>query len=134
MWFWLRDPVTGEGFDMPVNLSLPDKQDELISTVAEANANTVVVLETGGPVTMPWAAEGVGRIEAWYLGTSGGEAIAGVLPGEVNPSGRLPATRFPASESQRCRVPRWTASRRWRTAASTSTTAKAPPSATSGST
>ncbi|MYM87302.1 glycosyl hydrolase [Rugamonas sp. FT82W] len=89
---------TGEGFDMP-NLSLTDKQDELIATVAEANANTVVVLETGGPVTMPWLAKVSAVLEAWYPGSDGGEAIAGVLFGEVNPSGRLPAT-FPASESQ----------------------------------
>jgi len=89
---------TGEGFDMP-NLSLPDKQDDLIATVAEANANTVVVLETGGPVTMPWLPKVSAVLEAWYPGSDGGEAIAGVLVGEVNPSGRLPAT-FPASESQ----------------------------------
>ncbi|MCU6496979.1 glycoside hydrolase family 3 C-terminal domain-containing protein [Rugamonas sp. A1-17] len=89
---------TGEGFDMP-NLSLTDKQDELIATVAEANANTVVVLETGGPVTMPWLPKVSAVLEAWYPGSDGGEAIAGVLFGEVNPSGRLPAT-FPASESQ----------------------------------
>jgi len=89
---------TGEGFDMP-NLSLTDKQDELIATVAEANANTVVVLETGGPVTMPWLPKVSAVLEAWYPGSDGGEAIAGVLVGEVNPSGRLPAT-FPASESQ----------------------------------
>lgn len=89
---------TGEGFDMP-NLSLPDKQDELIAAVAAANANTVVVLETGGPVTMPWLPKVSAVLEAWYPGSSGGEAIAGVLFGEVNPSGHLPAT-FPASESQ----------------------------------
>ncbi|CAN7249740.1 glycoside hydrolase family 3 C-terminal domain-containing protein [Pseudoduganella sp. LjRoot289] len=89
---------TGEGFDMP-NLSLPDKQDALIAAVAEANAKTVVVLETGGPVTMPWLSKVSSVLEAWYPGSSGGEAIAGVLFGEVNPSGHLPAT-FPASESQ----------------------------------
>ncbi|HEX7984638.1 MAG TPA: glycoside hydrolase family 3 C-terminal domain-containing protein [Duganella sp.] len=89
---------TGEGFDMP-NLSLPDKQDELIAAVAAANAKTVVVLETGGPVTMPWLPKVSSVLEAWYPGTSGGEAIAGVLFGEVNPSGHLPAT-FPAAESQ----------------------------------
>ncbi len=89
---------TGEGFDMP-NLSLPDQQDELIATVAAANANTVVVLETGGPVTMPWLPKVSAVLEAWYPGSDGGEAIAGVLFGEVNPSGHLPAT-FPASEAQ----------------------------------
>jgi beta-glucosidase len=89
---------TGEGFDMP-DLSLPNKQDGLIAAVAAANPRTVVVLETGGPVTMPWLPKVAAVLEAWYPGTSGGEAIAGVLFGEVNPSGHLPAT-FPASESQ----------------------------------
>jgi beta-glucosidase len=67
--------------------------------VAGANARTVVVLETGGPVAMPWVAKTPAVLEAWYPGTSGGEAIARVLFGAVNPSGHLPAT-FPASESQ----------------------------------
>ena len=89
---------TGEGFDMP-DLSLPDRQDALIAAVAAANASTVVVLETGGPVTMPWLPRVSSVLEAWYPGSSGGEAIAGVLFGEVNPSGHLPAT-FPVSESQ----------------------------------
>jgi beta-glucosidase len=89
---------TGEGLDMP-NLSLPGKQDDLIAAVAAANPKTVVVLETGGPVTMPWLPKVPAVLEAWYPGTSGGEAIAGVLFGETNPSGHLPAT-FPASESQ----------------------------------
>lgn len=81
------------------NLSLPGKQDELIAAVSGANPKTVVVLETGGPVTMPWLANVSAVLEAWYPGTSGGEAIASVLFGEVNPSGHLPAT-FPASEAQ----------------------------------
>ncbi len=89
---------TGEALDVP-NLSLPNKQDELIAAVAAANPKTVVVLETGGPVTMPWLPKVPAVLEAWYPGTSGGEAIASVLFGEVNPSGHLPAT-FPASESQ----------------------------------
>ncbi|HEY0586951.1 MAG TPA: glycoside hydrolase family 3 C-terminal domain-containing protein [Pseudoduganella sp.] len=89
---------TGEALDVP-NLSLPNKQDELIAAVAAANPKTVVVLETGGPVTMPWLQKVPAVLEAWYPGTSGGEAIASVLFGEVNPSGHLPAT-FPASESQ----------------------------------
>jgi beta-glucosidase len=89
---------TGEGMDVP-NLSLPDRQDDLVAAVAAANPRTVVVLETGGPVTMPWLADVAGVLEAWYPGTSGGAAIAGVLFGDVNPSGHLPAT-FPASEAQ----------------------------------
>jgi len=89
---------TAESVDVP-NLSLPDNQDELVAAVAKANANTVVVLQTGGPVTMPWLANVGSVLEAWYPGTNGGEAIGRVLFGEVNPSGHLPAT-FPASESQ----------------------------------
>jgi beta-glucosidase len=89
---------TSEALDVP-NLSLPGQQDELIAAVAAANAKTVVVLQTGGPVTMPWLAKVPAVLEAWYPGTSGGEAIAGVLFGEANPSGHLPVT-FPASEAQ----------------------------------
>jgi beta-glucosidase len=89
---------TGEGMDVP-NLSLPDRQDALIAAVAAANPKTAVVLETGGPVTMPWLPHVPAVLEAWYPGTSGGEAIAAILFGDVNPSGHLPAT-FPASEAQ----------------------------------
>lgn len=80
-------------------LALPDKQDDLIASVAGANKRTVVVLENGGPVAMPWLAQVPAVLEAWYPGTSGGEAIANVLFGAVNPSGHLPAT-FPASVQQ----------------------------------
>ena len=89
---------TGESIDAP-NLNLPDGQDALIDAVASANPHTVVVLETGGPVVMPWLDKAGAVIAAWYPGTSGGEAIARVLTGEVNPSGHLPAT-FPASLDQ----------------------------------
>jgi beta-glucosidase len=81
------------------DLSLPDGQDALISTLAEANAHTIVVLQTGGAVTMPWLAKTPAVIEAWYSGQKGGEAIADVLTGAVNPSGRLPVT-FPRSIDQ----------------------------------
>lgn len=91
-----------EGFDN-ADLSLPDGQDGLIAAVSAANPNTVVVLETGGPVAMPWLDKAAAIIEAWYPGARGGEAIANVLFGEVNPSGRLPVT-FPASEEQLPRV------------------------------
>ncbi|MDK6076445.1 beta-glucosidase family protein [Massilia varians] len=80
-------------------LALPSGQEDLITSVAGANARTVVVLQTGGPVTMPWLARVPAVLEAWYPGTSGGEAIANVLFGAVNPSGHLPAT-FPQSEQQ----------------------------------
>ncbi|HEX7799264.1 MAG TPA: glycoside hydrolase family 3 C-terminal domain-containing protein, partial [Asticcacaulis sp.] len=89
---------TGESVDVP-DLNLPDNQDALISAVAKANKKTVVVLETGGPVVMPWLNSVGAVLEAWYPGASGGEAIARVLTGEVNPSGHLPAT-FPAGVDQ----------------------------------
>ena len=89
---------TAEGMDVP-DLSLPNKQDALIAAVAKANPKTVVVLETGGPVVMPWLDKVGAVVEAWFPGTAGGEAIARVLTGEVNPSGHLPAT-FPASIDQ----------------------------------
>jgi beta-glucosidase len=87
-----------EGYDQP-DLSLPNGQDELIAAVAAANPNTIVVLQTGGPVKMPWLDKTAAVIEAWYPGARGGQAIASVLFGETNPSGRLPVT-FPASEEQ----------------------------------
>jgi beta-glucosidase len=87
-----------EALDAP-DLNLPNKQDALISAVAKANAKTIVVLQTGGPVVMPWLNNVGAVVEAWFPGTSGGAAIARVLTGEVNPSGRLPAT-FPASVAQ----------------------------------
>ena len=75
-------------------MRLDEDQDALIAALARANSKTIVVLETGGPVLMPWIDQAV--LEAWYPGSSGGEAIARVLTGEVNPSGRLPLT-FPRS-------------------------------------
>jgi beta-glucosidase len=87
-----------EGRDLS-SLKLPDNQDALIEALAAANPNTVVVLETGGPVAMPWIAQVPAVVEAWYAGNRGGEAIARVLSGAVNPSGHLPVT-FPASPAQ----------------------------------
>lgn len=88
---------TSEAYDAP--LSLTEGQDALISAVAKANPKTVVVLETGGPVLMPWLGEVGAVLEAWYPGSAGGEAIARVMFGEAEPAGRLPVT-FPASEAQ----------------------------------
>jgi beta-glucosidase len=82
-----------------VSLTLPDHQDALISAVAAANAHTVVVLETGGPVLMPWLSKVAAVLEAWYPGSGGGPAIAQVLFGSVDPSGRLPVS-FPESLEQ----------------------------------
>ncbi|MCJ2185878.1 beta-glucosidase family protein [Novosphingobium beihaiensis] len=87
-----------EGRDLP-DLSLPNGQDALISAVAAANPNTIVVLETGNPVAMPWLDKTAAVLEAWYPGARGGEAIASVLFGETNPSGHLPIT-FPKSVDQ----------------------------------
>jgi beta-glucosidase len=87
-----------EGEDQ-ADLSLPHGQDELIKAVTAANPNTIVVLETGNPVDMPWLAQAGAVLEAWYPGARGGDAIASVLFGETNPSGRLPIT-FPASVGQ----------------------------------
>lgn len=89
---------TTEGLDVP-DLSLPGGQDDVIAAVAKANSNVVVVLQTGGPVMMPWQRDVGAIVEAWYPGARGGEAIAAVLFGDVNPSGRLPVT-FPASVAQ----------------------------------
>jgi beta-glucosidase len=86
-----------EGMDLD-SLSLPDNQDDLIAKVAAANPHTVVVLETGSPVTMPWAGQVSAILEAWYAGSSGSDAVANVLFGVVNPSGKLPVT-FPRSEA-----------------------------------
>lgn len=85
-----------EGMDLP-NLSLPDNQDALIERVAAANPHTIVVLETGTAVTMPWINQVSGIVEAWYAGSSGHRAVANVLLGKVNPSAKLAMT-FPKSE------------------------------------
>jgi beta-glucosidase len=86
-----------EGQDS-ATLSLPDHQDALVGAVAAANPNTIVVLETGGPVSMPWAPRVKAILESWYPGIGGGQAIADILFGRVNPSGKLPVT-FAASDS-----------------------------------
>jgi len=88
---------TSEGMDLP-NLSLPDGQDALIEAVAAANPKTVVILETGTAVTMPWVDKVSGIVEAWYAGSKGADAVANVLFGDVNPSAKLPMT-FPMSEA-----------------------------------
>jgi beta-glucosidase len=79
-------------------LSLPGHQDDLIAQVAAANPHTIVVLETGSPVTMPWAGQVAGILEAWYPGSRGADAVASVLFGDVNPSAKLPIT-FPKSDA-----------------------------------
>jgi beta-glucosidase len=86
-----------EGHDV-ASLSLGN-QDALIASVAAANPRTIVVLETGGPVLMPWLNQVPAVVEAWYAGHKGALAIAHILFGTVNPSGKLPIT-FPQGESQ----------------------------------
>jgi beta-glucosidase len=88
---------THEGADLE-NLSLPDHQDELVKQVAAANPHTIVVLENGDPVLMPWLNSVKAVLESWYPGQRGGEAIANILFGDVNPSGKLPIS-FPKSEA-----------------------------------
>jgi beta-glucosidase len=86
-----------EGMDLP-NLSLPVKQDEIIEAVAAANPKTIVVLETGTAVTMPWVDKVGAVLEAWYAGSRGAEAVVNILSGDVNPSAKLPMT-FPKNEA-----------------------------------
>ena len=86
-----------EDMDVP-SLSLPNNQDALIEQVAAANPHTIVVLETGTAVTMPWIDKVAGVVEAWYAGSSGQKALANVLVGDVNPAGKLPLS-FPKSEA-----------------------------------
>ena len=89
---------TSEAQDVP-DLRLPDQQDALVAAVAAVQPRTVAVLETGGPVLMPWIEQVPAVVQAWYPGQRGGEAIANILTGRINPSGRLPIT-FPRSAAQ----------------------------------
>jgi beta-glucosidase len=80
------------------DLSLPWGQRQIIEAVIAANPNTIVVLETGNPVEMPWRDSAKAIVESWYSGSAGGRAIAEVLAGKVNPSGRLPVTFYDGVE------------------------------------
>jgi beta-glucosidase len=90
-----------EHFDIP-NLELPYGQDALVEAVSAANPHTIVVLEAGNPVTMPWLDTVPTVLMAWYPGQEGGQAIADILSGAVNPSGRLPIT-FPRGDADTVR-------------------------------
>jgi len=96
---------TSEGMDMPslnftdVIHSTPIDQDALVEAVAAANPHTIVVMENGGAQVMPWLSQVNAVLEAWFPGIRGGQAIANILFGKVNPSGKLPVT-FPASVNQ----------------------------------
>jgi beta-glucosidase len=86
-----------EHYDAP-DLTLPNGQDDVIRAVTAANPNTIVVLQTGGPVLMPWLEQAAAVVAAWYPGQQGGAAIANVLFGVAEPAGRLPIT-VPAAEA-----------------------------------
>lgn len=81
----------GEGQDRP-SMALPNNQDELVRQVVAANPRTIVVLNNGTPVSMPWLGSVPALVEAWFPGQEGGRALAQVLFGDVNPSGHLPTT------------------------------------------
>ena len=94
----VSDDTETEAADRP-SLNLPSAQNELISAVAAANPHTVVVVDAGAPVVMPWLSQVASVVDAWYPGESNGTALAAVLFGQVNPSGHLPVT-FPTGLSQ----------------------------------
>ena len=88
--------VESEGFDR-TTLALPGRQDELVRQVIAANPRTVVVVNSGAPVLLPWAQDAAAVLLSWFGGQEYGDALAGVLLGDVEPGGRLPMT-WPASE------------------------------------
>ena len=94
----VSDDTETEAADRP-SLNLPSAQNELISAVAAANPHTVVVINAGAPVVMPWVNQVASVVDAWYPGESNGTALAAVLFGQVDPSGHLPVT-FPTDLSQ----------------------------------
>ena len=94
----VSDDTESEATDR-LSLNLPSAQDELISAVAAANPHTVVVIDAGAPVAMPWLPAVTGVLDAWYPGQTNGTSLASVLFGQTDPGGHLPVT-FPASLSQ----------------------------------
>ena len=94
----VSDDTESEATDRP-SLNLPSAQDELISAVASANPNTVVVVNAGAPIAMPWLSQVAGVVDAWYPGQTSGTSLASVLFGQTDPGGHLPVT-FPSSLSQ----------------------------------
>jgi beta-glucosidase len=90
------DGSESEGFDR-ASLALPGRQDELIRRVAAVSKRTVVVVNSGTPVLMPWAGQAAAVLQAWLPGQAAGEALADVLLGHAEPGGRLPVT-LPADE------------------------------------
>jgi beta-glucosidase len=94
----VSDDTESEAADR-ASLNLPSAQNELVSAVAAANPRTVVVIDAGAPVTMPWISQVASVVDAWYPGESNGAALAAVLFGRVDPGGHLPVT-FPVNLSQ----------------------------------
>jgi beta-glucosidase len=94
----VSDDTQSEATDR-LSLNLPSAQDELISAVAAANPHTVVVINAGAPVAMPWLSAVAGVVDAWYPGQTSGTSLASVLFGQTDPGGHLPVT-FPTSLSQ----------------------------------
>jgi beta-glucosidase len=94
---FVHQPMS-EGRDA-ATISLPDNQDALVDAVAAANPHTIVVIENGGPVAMPWVDRVAGIVEVWYPGIGGAQSLAAILFGDVNPSGRLAIT-FPKTDDQ----------------------------------
>ncbi len=94
----VSDDTESEATDR-LSLNLPSAQNELISRVAAANPHTVVVVDAGAPIAMPWLSKVAGVLDAWYPGQTNGTALAAVVFGSVNPGGHLPVT-FPRSLSQ----------------------------------
>jgi len=94
----VSDDTESEATDR-LGLNLPSAQDELISAVAAANPNTVVVVNAGAPVAMPWLHQVAAVVDAWYPGQASGTSLASVLFGQTDPGGHLPVT-FPTSLSQ----------------------------------
>ncbi len=94
----VSDDTESEATDRP-SLNLPSAQDELIAAVAAANPHTVVVINAGAPVAMPWLSQVAAVLDAWYPGQTSGTSLAGVLFGQTDPGGHLPVT-FPASLAQ----------------------------------
>ena len=94
----VSDDTESEATDR-LSLDLPSAQNELISAVAAANPHTVVVINAGAPVLMPWLSQVSAVLDAWYPGEVDGTSLARVLFGRVNPGGHLPVT-FPTSLTQ----------------------------------
>lgn len=98
-----------EGYDRPT-LSLPGRSDELVSRVAAANPNTVVVVQSGSAVTMPWANSVKSVVQAWYGGNEAGHGLADILYGRKNPSARMPLT-FPVRKEDVAAFPNFKSAR-----------------------